>query len=108
MPKRTLKAQNLINKAYVSSVFTFLYLPLAIAVIFSFNASERSSIWKGFTLEWYQQLIQDNDLIIAAGHSLLVSTLAATFATIIGSLAAISLFRYQFFFANFYTVCYLC
>lgn len=93
-----MRKKNLIKKFYIAGVFLFLYLPLIVTIIFSFNSAARSSIWNGFTLKWYSQIITDHDLLTAAGHSLLVSFSAASLATIIGSLAAISLFRYVFFF----------
>lgn len=82
---------------YVTCVYLFLYLPIAVVVIFSFNNSEHSLVWQGFTCKWYASLFHDESLLRVTWHSLLLSFLAATTATIIGALTAISLFRYRFF-----------
>lgn len=82
--------------SYTILVYLFLYFPIAIVVAYSFNASKYSLLWHGFSTVWYQQLWHDTDLQIVALHSLLVGVLAATFASILGTLAAVSLFRYQF------------
>lgn len=87
----------MIKKIYLNFVYFFLYFPLLITIVFSFNSAERSSIWNSFTTKWYTELFQNLELLRAAGHSLLIGLSAASFATVIGSLAAISLFRYTFF-----------
>jgi spermidine/putrescine transport system permease protein len=81
---------------YTSLVYAFLYLPLAVMVIYSFNASRFSMAWKGVTLKWYDQLIHNVSLIEAAWHSLLIAALAATLACLIGTLAAIAIHRWRF------------
>ena len=83
--------------SYCSFIYAFLYIPIIILIIYSFNNAEFSLVWHGFTLEWYKNLWQDNDLQIVTVHSLIVGVLAATFATIIGTITAVSLYRYQFF-----------
>lgn len=89
---------NRVNKfAYLSVIYLFFYLPIAVLIIYSFNNSEHSFLWHGFTLEWYRQLLNDIDLQVVAVHSLIIGFLAATFATILGTLVAVSLCRYQFY-----------
>lgn len=82
---------------YTTCVYIFLYLPIAVVVIFSFNNAEHSLVWQGFTTKWYYSLFHDDSLLRVTWHSLLLSFLAATNATIIGTLTAVSLFRYNFF-----------
>lgn len=82
---------------YPAFVYFFLYFPIAIVVVYSFNASRYSLLWHGFTTQWYVQLFHDSGLQIVALHSLTVGILAATFASILGTLAAVSLYRYRFF-----------
>jgi len=82
---------------YTIAVYTFLYLPIAIVVIFSFNNAKHSLVWQGFTFRWYATLFQNDALMRVAWHSLVLGVLAATNATIIGTLASVSLFRYRFF-----------
>lgn len=82
---------------YTSFVYLFLYLPIAVVITLSFNQAQRSLLWKGFSLRWYSELFHDTDLLVVAGHSITIGILAATFATFIGTLAAVVLFRYNFF-----------
>lgn len=82
---------------YTTCLYIFLYLPIVVVVVFSFNNANHSLVWQGFTSKWYNVLLHDSVLLDAAGHSLLLATLAATSATIIGTLTAITLFRYNFF-----------
>lgn len=82
---------------YTICVYIFLYLPIAVVIVFSFNNASHSLVWQGFTLKWYSVLFHNNVLLRTAGHSFLLGILAATTATAIGTLAAVSLFRYHFF-----------
>lgn len=89
---------NRISKlSYMTLIYLFFYVPIAILIIYSFNNSTYSMLWHGFTWEWYKQLIADTDLQSIAIHSLVVGVLAATSATIMGTLTAVTLFRYQFY-----------
>jgi len=81
---------------YPAFVYLFLYVPIAIVIIFSFNDASRSLIWKGFTLKWYAELFHDSGMLLVTGHSLIIGILAASIATIIGTITAVSLFRYRF------------
>lgn len=85
------------SSAYLAAVYLFFYFPIAVLVVYSFNNSTYSLLWHGFTLDWYKQLVADSDLLVVAGHSLLIGFLAATIASFIGTLAAVCLFRYQFY-----------
>lgn len=72
-------------------VFVFLYAPILLLIIFSFNAGNSSAVWKGFSLEWYASLF-DNRLIMQSVYTtLLVSVLATLIATVAGTFAAIGL-----------------
>ncbi|XPV75132.1 MAG: spermidine/putrescine ABC transporter permease PotC [Desulfovibrio sp.] len=77
-------------------VFLFFYAPLAVLVTFSFNDSKYLTSWKGFTWKWYTHLASDSRLIDAAINSLSIAFLAAIFATILGVLAALAIYRYRF------------
>ena len=87
---------NLGKYCYTICLYIFLYLPIIVVVVFSFNNATHSLVWQGFTYKWYSSLLHDSALLGAAGHSLVLATLAATSATIIGTLTAITLFRYHF------------
>ena len=58
-------------------VFLFLYLPIAVLIIFSFNDSKSRTVWSGFSLHWYQELFQDEEILSAFSTTLTVSVLAA-------------------------------
>ena len=87
---RTLRA------VYACLVYLFLYLPLAVMVIYSFNDSRFSMVWKGFTLDWYVKLFGNTSLMQAALHSLLIAVLAATCSSILGTFIAMALHRWRF------------
>src|SRR5438552_10778511 len=71
----------------------FLYLPIVILVIYSFNASRLVAVWGGWSTRWYAELINDQAMLAAAWVSLRIAFLSAAAATILGTLAAIVLTR---------------
>ena len=70
-------------------VFLFLYAPILVLVVFSFNASKSKAVWAGFTLDWYRQLFQNDMILNALAVTLAVSALAAVISTVMGTAAAI-------------------
>ena len=76
-------------------VYAFLYLPLAIVVIFSFNDSRLNAEWVGFTLDWYGRLAGDEAMLQAAANSLLIALTASAIATVLGTMAGIAMHRYR-------------
>jgi spermidine/putrescine transport system permease protein len=81
---------------YLALIYLFLYIPIGTLIVYSFNNAVFSMLWHGFTLNWYAQVLQDSNLWIAVWHSLYLAISATTSALFIGTLAAISLYRYQF------------
>ncbi len=73
--------------------FAFLYVPILLLIIYSFNDSRLVTIWGGFSTRWYQGLMQNQALLDAAWVSLKVASVAATLATVLGTLAALALVR---------------
>ncbi len=71
----------------------FLYVPIAWIVIFSFSGSTVAGVWKGFSLRWYEALLDNEGLRLAAGRSLLLAALAASLATLLGTIAGYALAR---------------
>ena len=71
----------------------FLYLPIVILVIFSFNASRLVTVWGGWSVRWYEELWRDQAMLAAAWMSLRVGLASATLATLLGTLAAVALTR---------------
>ncbi|HXD46181.1 MAG TPA: ABC transporter permease [Pseudolabrys sp.] len=81
------------NVVSVALGLAFLYLPIAILVIYSFNASRLVTVWGGWSLEWYRELLRDQAILDAAWMSLRIGALSATAATVLGTLAAVALTR---------------
>jgi spermidine/putrescine transport system permease protein len=80
----------------MSPVYAFLYLPILVLIAFSFNDSKYSVAWKGFTWDWYARLLENRGLMDAALNSVLVAVIAASLATLLGTLAALAIYRYRF------------
>lgn len=70
-------------------VFLFLYLPIAVLIVFSFNDSKSRTVWSGFSLHWYEELFHDEEILSAFSTTITVSVLAALIATVLGTAAAI-------------------
>lgn len=81
----------ILSRIYMILIFIFLYAPIGVMIVFSFNDSKSRSVWHGFTLHWYEDLLNDQEILDSLGRSLIVALLAALFATIIGTMAAIGL-----------------
>ncbi|AFH94419.1 TPA: spermidine/putrescine ABC transporter permease PotC [Providencia stuartii] len=81
---------------FMAIVYAYLYIPIIILIVNSFNESRFGISWQGFSTKWYELLINNDSLLQAAGHSLTMAIISATFATIIGTLTAVALFRYRF------------
>ncbi len=71
----------------------FLYLPIAVLILFSFNASRLSATWQGFTFRWYLALVENQALLTAVHNSLLVAVVSTSIATILGVSAAVGMER---------------
>ena len=77
--------------------FAFLYIPIALLVLYSFNASRLVTVWGGFSTHWYGTLFQNRQMLDAAWVTIRVALLSATVATILGTLAAMALVRFARF-----------
>jgi spermidine/putrescine transport system permease protein len=84
------------RKTYLALIYLFFYIPIFILVIYSFNDTQYSLLWHGFTWRWYNELFADSDLWISTWHSFFLGLSSATVATFVGMLAAVSLYRYRF------------
>ena len=89
--RRAMKRFSTINLAALALGLAFLYLPIAILVIYSFNDSRLVTVWAGASLRWYRALFNDSAMLEAASVSLRVAFLSATAATVLGTLAALAL-----------------
>lgn len=83
-------------RAYVAFVYAFLFAPIAVLVLFSFNDSKRNATWQGFTLKWYGELFRDQPVLDSLWLTMKVALVATVIATVFGSLAAYALTRYKF------------
>ena len=86
------KGNSVGDRVLMALVFLFLYAPIFILIIFSFNAGTSSSVWKGFSLNWYAELFHNRLIMQSVYTTLLVSLLATVIATIAGTFAAIGFY----------------
>ena len=77
------------------AAYAFLYVPLVIVVVYSFNDSRLNAEWVGFTLDWYDKLFHNDEMLAAAGNSLLIALTASLVSTVLGTMAGIAMFRYR-------------
>ncbi len=85
------KLNNFLKRFYLVIVFIFLYAPIAVLMIFSFNDSKNRGSWAGFTLKWYSELFADSTILSALYTTLLIAIIATVVSTIFGTLAAIGI-----------------
>lgn len=79
------------KRFYIFLIFLFLYAPIVTLMVLSFNASKTRAKWGGFTLKWYADLMQNEDILTALGNTLALALLSALIATAIGTVACISI-----------------
>jgi len=101
-PMRTIlvRIQNIIGTQFVTALtilaYLFLFTPLIILIIYSFNASHSTAVWSGFSINWYGVLFKDRYIFNALRNSLIVAGSAALISTVLGTFAALVLVRRQF------------
>lgn len=86
------KKNSIAARLLIGLVFLFLYAPILLLIVFSFNAGDSSVVWKGFSLDWYVKLFQNRLIMESVYTTLLVSILATVISTVAGTFAAIGLF----------------
>ncbi len=89
-----MKRTSWFNVTSVTLGMAFLYLPIVLLVIYSFNASKLVTVWGGFSTQWYAELFRNEALLDAAWVTLRIALLSSTVATVLGTLAAIALVRH--------------
>jgi spermidine/putrescine transport system permease protein len=77
-------------------IYAYIYFPILILIIFSFNTQKLNVRWEGFTLHWYEVLFRDGEVLLATRNTLLIAFVSTLVATIIGTMAALALQRYRF------------
>ncbi|WP_026884349.1 ABC transporter permease [Clostridium akagii] len=85
-----------LERAYVLLIFAFLYVPIAIIVIYSFNATKSNVVFSGITFDWYTALFNDDDVITALINSLTIAAISTAISAVIGTVGAIGLQRQKF------------
>lgn len=88
-------------RSYLTAIYLFFYIPIIVLIAYSFNDTQYSLVWHGFTWRWYNELFNDSDLWLAALNSLFLGLAAASLATLIGMMISVSLYRYRFAGRNF-------
>jgi len=78
------------------SVFAFIYIPIIILIVFSFNQERINAVWTGFTIDWYIRLLSDTDLLASVYNSVVVGLSSTAIATVLGTMAALGMHRYNF------------
>ena len=86
------KKNGVLNRLFMALVFLFLYAPIFLLIVFSFNDGNSSVVWKGFSLHWYTELFQDRLIMQSVYTTLLVSLLATAIATVVGTLTSIGFY----------------
>jgi putrescine transport system permease protein len=89
-----MKQTHFVRTAALLFGFAFLYAPIALLVLYSFNASRLVTVWGGFSTRWYASLLENEQLIASAWISLRVALVSALIATVVGTCAAIALARF--------------
>lgn len=80
------------SRFYMALIFLFLYAPILLLVVFSFNDANSNVVWQGFSLRWYGELFRDRQIMGAVYTTLLVSVLATVISTVVGTFTAVGLF----------------
>lgn len=83
------------------AIYTFLYVPLAVVVLLSFNDSRLAAEWVGFTLDWYRKLFANEAMLVAARNSIVIAAVSSAAATVLGTMAGLAMHRYRVRFLPF-------
>lgn len=86
---------HLLQRGYIYLIFIFLYLPIGVLMVYSFNDSRSRGHWGGFTLKWYQGLFKDRAIMSSLYSTLFIAISAAIIATVIGTLAAFGIYNFR-------------
>jgi spermidine/putrescine transport system permease protein len=87
-------------RIYSFLVYGFIYAPILILIVFSFNTQKLNIRWEGFTFHWYEVLFKDGQVLLATRNTIIIAIISTVVATIIGTMAALAMQRYRFPFYN--------
>ncbi|MCD7919516.1 MAG: ABC transporter permease [Clostridiales bacterium] len=88
-----MKKNGVVSRLALLLTAVFLYAPIVVLIVFSFNSSKSRTVWTGFSLEWYRDLFEDSRILSALITTLEVSVLAMIVSTVLGTMAAIGFFN---------------
>ena len=83
------------SKAYAALVFIFLYAPIIVMIVFSFNASSSTSVLSGFSLQWYKVLLEDEATLRALYNTLILAVSSSLISTVLGTAAAVGIDKFK-------------
>ena len=87
-----------LKNLFIFLVFFFLYLPIMVLIVYSFNSSSMNILFENFTFNWYIDLFKNNDLIMSFVNTMIVAVISTVISTIIGTISAYALYKYNFLF----------
>lgn len=89
------KKATLGSRLYTALVFIFLYAPIAVLILFSFNSGKSTSVFEGFSLYWYGELFKDSATLEAFKNSMIIAVVSSVISTVMGTTAATAIFGYK-------------
>lgn len=90
----TNRGRNPLLVVYMGALLAFLYLPIAILIVLSFNDSKLAMVWRGFSLRWYEELMHDGDMLTSIRNTLVIALIATLISVVFGTLLAFGLERH--------------
>lgn len=94
--ERRKKLKSLTSSIFSALVYSYIYIPVVILIIFSFNDQKANTNWVGFTTEWYVKLFRDPEILGIFGNTLIVAVISTILSVIIGTIGAVGLARFNF------------
>lgn len=91
-----MKNNKVLDNIVIGIVLLFLFLPIFVLILFSFNTSQLNITFEGFTLKWYLELFKNTTLLLALKNTLIVAGISTLISTIIGTISAYGLYKYDF------------
>ncbi len=85
------KSVDIISNVYSAIILIFLYAPIAVLIIYSFNSSKSRGVWGGFTLNWYAELFKDAQIMKSLYYTIVIAILSSAIATVIGTISAVGI-----------------
>lgn len=96
MREKKRKTSNILRNIYIGFVFAFLFLPILMVIVFSFNTSQINIVFEGFTLKWYGTFFKNRTLMESLVNTLIIAAASTVISVVIGTLGAVGLGKYEF------------